>query len=197
MALVQYLHRDKEPTYQGRALSKWVAICTVETWRDRSWGTNTTAHLEAINAIRQIGTNALPLLLTLIDGPPRGLLQTGGDFFETLPDRITGTATMHWLRQLHPLRLRASDAMSLSEALGPIAAPVVPDLVQRLSANNWTGRKDLALYGLACIGPTPMATSAAPTYTKFLDDPDGKVQWAAAKALYRLAPELLTNAPAQ
>jgi hypothetical protein len=58
--------RLREPIYQGRSLSKWLAayrlhgVAGVETWQVR------LEQQEADEAVRHVGTNALPMLLRML-----------------------------------------------------------------------------------------------------------------------------------
>jgi hypothetical protein len=194
-ALIVLLNRDNQTTYQGTSLSKWVGIYSQVAYYPGFGRAGPAEKEKAADAIRHIGTNALPLLLALIDDRPPGLWRRGGDLSQRLPDWIRGSAAARWLRQHHRVILVAEDARSVSEPLGPIAAPAIPELIQRLSSTNWTGRRDLAKYALACTGPEAMAKSAAPSIAMLLSDSDLRVRMAATNALLKIAPEILTNAP--
>ncbi len=187
-AVLTLLSRNREPTYKGRRLSEWMRLrATISPPPGQTE--------EAADAIRHIGTNALPLLLALIDDPSPGWWRRGRALSQRLPDWITGSHAAHWLRQHHRVILGPEDARSLAEILGPVAAPAVPDLVRRLSTTNWHGRRDLATRALACAGPEAIAKSAAPCIAMLLIDSDLAVRTAATNALTRIAPEVLTNAP--
>ncbi|SPE60403.1 exported hypothetical protein [Verrucomicrobia bacterium] len=67
-AMVLQASRSPEPVYQGRSLSSWIRLLDDgEPWAGfsfRSWRTNLSIEqIEAAEAIRHIGTNALPFLL--------------------------------------------------------------------------------------------------------------------------------------
>jgi hypothetical protein len=53
--------REREPEYNGAALSTWLARCG---------STNQSESLAAVAAIRHIGTNALPFLIRWIQYEP-------------------------------------------------------------------------------------------------------------------------------
>jgi hypothetical protein len=194
-ALFLLLSRNHQPVYQGRTLTQWVGAYnrTFETGTPDPKDT-AAAREEAVGAIRHIGTNALPLLLDLMDDPPSRARHRLRGLSERLPNRIEASVVGSWIRRHHPLVLRPEDAWSISGVLGPIAAPAVPDLIKRLSSTNWSGRRDIALYALECIGPA--AASAAPAIAMHLSHSDERVHYAATNALLKLAPEILSNAPA-
>src|SRR5205814_5346205 len=73
---------EKEPVYQGRSLSSWVKQLDdgerAGGFAWRSWRTNLTPEqIEAEDAIRHIGTNALPFLVPKVmkkESPFEGVL---------------------------------------------------------------------------------------------------------------------------
>src|SRR6266705_2475093 len=58
------LKGDKEPTYQGRSLSEWFAVYSTNLQQEEPESKRKAA--DAKQAIRNIGTNALPILLKRI-----------------------------------------------------------------------------------------------------------------------------------
>lgn len=160
IALFLSFTRDSQPNYHGKSLSEWVALYTKTTQVAYFGEAYTAQSQEAADAIRHIGTNAIPLLLALVDDPPHRLWDKGRDISGRMPDWIRGSTVARWARQHHPVILTSWDALGLSEVLGPLAAPATPELVQRLSSTNWTGRRDLALHALACTGQEATAFMA-------------------------------------
>ncbi len=193
-ALIVLFARNKQPTYQGTSLSEWVGIYSMATRYSGFRKTGAAQKDKAANAIRHIGTNALPLLFTLIDHPEPGLWRRGGALWGRLPEWTPAGVAAHWLRQHHPVILRPEDAISISQALGPIAAPAIPELLQRLSSRNWTGRRDLAKVALAYTGPEALANTAPRYIPILLTDSNEWVRMEATNALLKATPESFTNA---
>jgi HEAT repeat protein len=123
------LFRDREPSYDGRRLSAWISDL------DSAGGpTKPDQQDRAEHAVRQIGTNAVPYLLTWIRyrrpwwrdratatiGRLSDSLQIG-----RLPHRLQNS----WLLQDHA-EARADSALKAFVALGPLAKEAVLDLVK-------------------------------------------------------------------
>jgi hypothetical protein len=186
-ALVVISSGYNKTSYQGKSLSKWVSIYSIATWHPGYHGLGPAEREQAADAIGHIGTNALPLLLALIDAPPRGLWRRGGDLSARLPDWIRFNMPADWLRRHHPVVLRPDDAGPLSQALGPAAAPVIPALLQRLSSTNWTGHRDVALCALGCTGPEALAKSAVPLIPMLLTNFNPQARMNATNALHAIS----------
>lgn len=115
-ALAFLLIQRTEPRYQGRTLGEWVADVPLPPYEDGK-------AREAVHAVRQIGTNALPFLLRQIQ-TRESLLRSFGV----------------WLKKkqsLLPLSTRTDyqvrfDACLAIIALGPTAEPAVPELTRLL-----------------------------------------------------------------
>lgn len=110
---------EREPSYQGRRLSEWITSYNSHP-RDQ----------EAGDAIRQIGTDALPSLLRWIEYEEPGWRYR---LLHWLDARPSG-ATNDFLRRLFegPAVARARSAVMGFEALGEKALPAVPDLARIL-----------------------------------------------------------------
>ncbi len=152
----------KEPIYQGKTLTQWLKQLDdgeVEGISSGSLPTFTRAQIEAAEAIRAIGTNALPLLIEDIHAHPSEealrfkllrLLHLNGigmsfgtrTYFST---DITSEDRVRW---------RAAQGLS---ALGPLAKPAVPELTRLLFTNYFHSSIKEAAYALAGIGPDGIA----------------------------------------
>jgi hypothetical protein len=111
IGMLSYVSRRNEPSFQGRTLSEWLS--DIENARDDR------AAEPANNAVRQIGTNAIPYLLGMMRAEDSKLKET----FNTL------------VTKAHIYRLRISDAGEKHlrallgfEALGPQAGSAIPEL---------------------------------------------------------------------
>jgi hypothetical protein len=142
-ALAWFIFRaPPEPSYQGKPLRKWLALYTQ--------GTIINTNQQADEAVRHLGTNALPTLLQLLqdrDGPLK-------------------TKFISLLQQLHfPLPLQRAtypnyQAGMAFQALGPDAAIAVPALVQIYRKKISVASQREVLRALGSIGPkaSPEAT---------------------------------------
>jgi hypothetical protein len=148
----------KEPTYQGKTLTQWLKRLynddQVDGISSGALPSFTPAQIEAAEAIRAIGTNALPLLMEDIHShPSEGALRfrllrllhmhdLGMSFGTTyLSSDITSQDRIRW---------RAAQGLS---ALGPLAKSAVPELTRLLFTNYFHSSIKEAAYALAGIGP--------------------------------------------
>ena len=139
LALILWPH-EHEPGYQGRSLTDWLAIYS--TNRGLALQLSPQEHLalnregtDARNAVQQIGTNALPLLVKWMQ-------------YEPAKWRMKLAATLSsrapWLggrsfRRLIEGRPRSFLAVDGFQILGPEAAPAVPALTNLL--RNWKSER--------------------------------------------------------
>jgi HEAT repeat protein len=150
----------KEPVYQGKTLTQWLKQLDdgeVYGISSGSLPTFSRAQIEAAEAIRAIGTNALPLLLKDIHASPseralgirihRGWSSINRRLFRGLIDfdEVTSEDRVRW---------RAAQGLS---ALGPLAKPAVPELRRLLFTNYFHSSIKEAAYALAGIGPDGIA----------------------------------------
>ena len=146
------LRKPPDPVCQGKPLSMWLEsyVASIGALRDRPG-----ANLEADAAIRQIGTNALPLLLdrlrtrdsglkiTLINlAEKQGIVRIKIPFSSRLAYYATGEAAMAF------------------HALGPNASNAVPQLIQTYRDNIGWESQMACLRALGWIGPA--ASRATP-----------------------------------
>jgi len=109
IGLLFYALRTDEPSFQGRALSQWLS--DIQNAPDDSEA--------AVNAVRQIGTNAIPSLLSMMRAEDSKLKQTANMLLARLHIyriRILDTDGKHW---------RAFDGFY---ALGAQADSAIPEL---------------------------------------------------------------------
>jgi hypothetical protein len=115
--------RDREPEYNGATLSTWLARCG---------STNLDESLAAGDAIRHMGTNALPLLLRWIQHEP--------DWRDSLGQKILSWPMVGGRRDVQRLicgvsQYRATSAVTAFKILGPDARPARAEL-RRLARNS-------------------------------------------------------------
>jgi HEAT repeat protein len=167
--------REREPAYQGKRLSVWLAqyyTNHIPTVQDGPLGK------QAETAIRQIGTNALPLYLRRLTYrfPPLKL-----KVMALVPDR--------WLSALHvrgELDHRVPGAIGLI-ALGPDARAALPTLIALLKdKDEWL--RFLAGFTLEHLAPVA-GNDLLPFLKKCLEDPDVMVQSEAIRVLGQMDQE--------
>ena len=161
----------REPSYQGKSLTGWLR---------NLYGTTPAIRGQAQEAIRHIGTNALPILrrkLRAEDSPMRIRL------FRWLGrSSILGIP----MREAEDWRLRAADACG---ALGPMAEPAIPELVEasKSSANSYNATmRALGQIGAPAVAPLIAALTNA----------NSTVREAAGGALGFMGPQAQAAAPA-
>lgn len=133
---------DREPRYENKPLSEWIRLYLEEA-RGASPG------VEAREAIRHIGTNALPYLLRWIqqDEPPwRKKLRF--DLERTLSPRFL---TNFFMRPLLPTKTleRAYFATGAFRALGPAASNAIPELAIQMGKPPRGWNADNAMHALS------------------------------------------------
>jgi HEAT repeat protein len=151
----------KEPVCRGKTLTQWLKQLDdgeafgISSGRLPSFA---GAQIEAAEAIRAIGTNALPFLLEDIHAHPSE--KDAWIQFNRKLDRFT---MQHFGRRSLDLadvtakdRVRWRAAQGLS-ALGPLAKPAVPELTRLLFTNYFHSSIKEAAYALAGIGPDGIA----------------------------------------
>ena len=175
--LVWQILRPHEPVYGGKHLSSWLEqYATNHFVRPRS-----AADKEAETAIRQIGTNALPVLLKLIATKDSRLKQ-----------KLMARLPKAWVTWIYPRQ--ADEYRSLGArgfvALGPIAKPVVPALMN-LASDPDPRVRYLAIYALGSLGSA--AQPAIPLLIQRLNDADDGTRIDAMQGLVaiHLEPELV------
>jgi HEAT repeat protein len=210
IVLALLLAHDDEPRYKGRSLSKWLEVSSEDPDVVR----------EAQQAIRAIGTNALPYLLKWIQEQPPPWHRLAR---KKLPEFLSDSAPVRFL--IDGLgHERVAQTIAAFTILGTNAAPAIPDLVALTKGTNlFTVVRAVA--ALSCIGSPAFPHVAAalantnqparsyiaqylrlmardvgtnacvPPLQAALQDPDPAVRTAASRALSLLAPAILTNAP--
>ena len=105
-----------EPSYGGRRLSMWVEDVTLPPYEE-------PAASNAVHAIRQIGTNALPFLMRQ--------LQTKNSPLRMLGFWLKNKRFVNFLSTRSAAQVRFDAALAL-RALGPAAEPTIPELTRLL-----------------------------------------------------------------
>lgn len=211
LALLGLLPREREPHYNGRSLSEWLSL-----YAQASGPTRSTAE----DAVRHIGTNALPWLLQDVayERP-----QWRKKLARATPNRFDWATG--WIPPNHDGTSRAILGFTI---LGTNAAPAIPVLARLMNNPTVNVSSKRAIYALWAIGDPALPVLAAalrdpktpnrdsiptaisvrppqhittnlwvPPLVAALTDPDRWVRWGATNALLAIAPEALTNSATQ
>jgi HEAT repeat protein len=149
--------REREPIYQGKPLSVWLLQYGTNHWSEGHWCASRKGELDtqAENAIRQIGTNAIPTCLRIISTRDSLLFK----LVSLLPER--------WLPLVYrpsPPEYQFRGAYGLI-ALGADAKPAVPALISLLNDSHGEVRY-AAVFALDELGS--LAEDALPSMVKCL-----------------------------
>jgi hypothetical protein len=146
----------RQPTYRGRPLTSWLEQYSTNHFVRRG----SDADKEAEHAIREIGTNAIPSLLTLLRSDS-GLAKKVA---RSLPRRIAS-------------RIYLDDHLRLAShgfvALGTNASPALPHLIA-LSKDHDRDVRYSATYSLGHLGTA--AEPAIPRLIELTDDAVGSIR---------------------
>ena len=146
----------RQPSYNGKPLSYWIS-----RYDDRILGKVSLRSIdqhEADEALREIGTNALPYLLKLAGRKDSALKQ---GFFSIY-------RRQSWLKlPIHDAQFYRAESTYGFAALHAIARPAVPGLIRLLKDEDFQIRA-IAANNLAMIGPE--AEEAIPALFPLLDE---------------------------
>ena len=136
-----------EPSYAGRTLSEWIL-------RNPNALNGNPRSREAKEAIRKMGTNALPCLLAWLAADPdhSPIKRAASSVLDQVPQAITPKPALVWA-QSDWVAIHLEVAPVAFAVLGPDAAPAIPAL-QRLASDPRGCRGAFyATYVLGGIGP--------------------------------------------
>jgi HEAT repeat protein len=147
----------REPSYKGRALSDWLALLDDGEYdmRQMLFGRPTAStedQLQAQEAIRHMGAEALPDLLVMLQTKDPELQvrnQNAKDLRERLVQFWTSLWRHHYTGLLAAARVRHRASLGIA-ALGSSARPAIPQLVTDFKDDVLS--KDAA-FALASLGP--------------------------------------------
>jgi len=160
----------REPVWEGKPLSVWVEGL-------EGPGATRESHVKAAAAIRQMGTNSLPALLAMLRSEDSLLRQ------KLMPL----LSRQRFIRlSFTPASLRHRRALFALDALGPSAAPAVPELILLLNATNVEIRC-FAAQALGSLGAEEHII--VPALTNAIGDSDLRVRMAIEENLGRIGKE--------
>ncbi|HYG34939.1 MAG TPA: HEAT repeat domain-containing protein, partial [Clostridia bacterium] len=151
VALLCMRPSPQEPYHKGKSLTYWLTV--LEQPRSNE------SRKDGVAAVRQIGTNALPRLVALVqakDSVPKAML------LESLP------GGWHSFLRLTPTQHQRLRAVQGFEVLGPAAATSIPYLLEALRDSEVCVEVALALLSIG--------TEGAHSLTNGLVDPDDQVR---------------------
>jgi HEAT repeat protein len=175
-----FILKPREPSYQGRSLSNWL-----EEASEGGFGIYPDARPEAVNAIRQIGTNAIPTLLKMAKAKDSKLtffLRKWNNRFPRLDLPFFPTEEMRGL------------AVTGFYVLGPKAKSAVPGLTGLLKSDD----EDIRITAALCLGC--LHEEAKPAVPELMKEFEREVSrtnqiFAAAFALGKIGPSASAAVP--
>lgn len=169
VTVILVLCHQQEPQYDGRTLSEWLAQ-NGNAHRARSSAGGSDPQ-EAIEAVRHIGTNALPFLVKWMSyETPAWRRQLAPALLRLWPNSRRNASV---LSLLGAKREESSwQALSAFEILGPEASPAVPDLERMMKNSKATPTWNLATLALGYIGKDGL-----PALIAALSDPSQSNRW--------------------
>lgn len=158
-----------DPVYEGKHFSAWLEELALSPAEKGS--------PEALNAVRHIGTNALPCMLNMLATKDSKIKK---QIIKLA--RNQSFVSIHW-REARFSRAYASMAFDM---FGPQAKPAVLGLVHLLKDSDDDVRRR-ALEALASIGPS--ASNAIPAVVQLLDNKDEDFVERVRSTLKRIDPD--------
>ena len=187
ISLAMWLTHDNEPDYHGKPLSYWVVqLCSMHP-------SSHDSRVEAEEAVRQIGTNAIPYLLKWICYEPPSSRPIP-ELMESLINQMPRPARNHvpdsvsdWIEGNWTMA-KAYGAPEAFALLGRPAEVAIPDLEKLMYDHSKTNTCIVAIYCLAALG-----TNAIPEIITRLADPSDQLRRSSIEAV-AFFPALRTNA---
>lgn len=175
-----FLHRA-EPVYHGKPLTFWA-----QQYGSNNWSSRKELAREAELAVRQIGTNAIPFLLDLMQARDSDLKK---GLRQHLPRK------WHGLLRLddNSGKVRRMGAHGLA-ALGTNAPAAVPALIELARQHPDEDGRYIAVFALRTLGPA--AEAAIPFYIQCLTNKDNTICNEAAVGLALIPHRHETTFPA-
>jgi hypothetical protein len=168
---------EHEPVCRGKPLSKWLLEATQ---------TSDLHNSGADDAVREMGTNTLPLLLKwLAYDPPAWRTRMTG-IYNAFPKALRNSSLLDLVAGKRSVQLHAASVWAF-HMLGPEAAPAVPELIRILERNPSRYISESVMLCLGAIGEK--ARPALPTLDKLRHSSDPALVRAATIAIQQIAPE--------
>jgi hypothetical protein len=172
------IFRAREPRYQGRTLSEWIKDApeppgSVMTPRDKTKSVESDVAWQASsNAVKQIGSNAVPFLLNWVRGslsPQRERLSNWLDDHPALHFKVKSAAECY------------RSALFGFDVLGSDAKPAWPALIQWTCSSD----NDLRYVAFTCLSKSrPDKETLLPVLLRLIHDPNLTIQQAASRVFH-------------
>lgn len=176
--------RPSEPVYEGKSLSRWLEGHLPYTSANPP--PNSPGWKKADEALRRIGTNAIPTLLQMIRAkdPPKPVL------------KLLDSAKRHHLISIHYRNAfqRNDEAEYAFRILGTNAAAAVPLLIQIYQDDVSPNSQRCAAKALGNIGPAAIA--AVPVLLANFSHANADVRFYAVSAMFNIGGDPNTVVPA-
>jgi hypothetical protein len=162
--LVIYIATPIEPSYQCRTLTQWIKDYVELEGRDKGFPKTAAKNEKARNALKQIGTNALPNLLQWIQA-------------KDAPIKTKLISLLERQSYVHLRIMRAKDRQDIGfngfKLLGKDARPAIASLVQLTKSTN----QEVRQISLVCLWHTdPDKRTLLHVLSRFVRDPDTNMQ---------------------
>jgi hypothetical protein len=157
LATLWQFGRDREPSYRGRTLSEWAELAgPASLWKDSD---------EEVQAVRAIGTNALPTILKWISYQPSPSRKKMAALMEHLPSGLTSDSVSF-------AEERAGCAVTVFHILGPQARVAIPELSRLALTAPDEIRASRCMIALTHLGPEALPSALAlitngPPHTRY------------------------------
>jgi HEAT repeat protein len=180
-AVARLFLRRVEPVYNGKPLTAWA-----QQYGSNNWSGRKELAREAEFAVQQIGTNAIPFLLDLMQA-------RDSDLKKRLRQHVPGK----WHDPLHlndnSGKVRRMGAHGLA-AIGTNAPAAVPTLIELATQHPDEDGRYIAVFALRTLGPA--AEAAIPFYIQCLTNKDNTIRNEAAVGLALIPHRHETTCPA-
>jgi HEAT repeat protein len=173
---------EREPVYEGKPLSAFLGECFRVAPADSGTG-NFLCVGEASQAVRQAGTNAIPVLLRLLRSRD-----------SALKSKVLRLLARQQVVKVHDIPAEVWNELASCgfEALGANAQAAVPELIEIANQNISWESKSSAIESLGYVGPP--AKQAVPCLLKWSTNQPSRVSASAKRALVRIDPEAAAKA---
>ena len=140
--------RPREPVYEGRRLSEWLGDFSLRQKQDTEEPVERAKR--AAEAVRQMGTNCLPVLLKMLQAR----------------DSVVKAKLVEWAERQSLIEFNLTSAGDIRDqalegfaALGPVAWPAIPQLTQLLNRETTASVAAAALVRLGLEAIPPLAAA--------------------------------------
>ena len=217
VAVVTINSRDDELRYKGKRLSEWLAL-----YQSDVYGQQSPEFAQAEEAVRSIGTNALPYYLKWIRYEPpawrqrlmrylptrvwdnetfQGLIESGDSKRASLAFLGLGMLGTNALAALPELQLMMKDGRAPRTssrailALGSMGESAIPTLRAALQDKNQTNRTQI-VFSFRLMAIESGTNACLPYLLEALTNDNAAVRTAATRIVQSIAPKALSNTPA-